>query len=337
MDTVTLDQIRQAAARIRGLAHVTPVVDTGDAARPGRPLWLKCENLQRSGAFKIRGAANMLRQLPADVLARGVVTYSSGNHGLALAMAAQAVGCPAVVVMPVNAPPVKVEGTRRLGAHVVFEGTTTLERQARAEAEAAARGLAVVPPFDHPWIVAGQGTIGLEVLEQLPGLTAILIPTSGGGLLAGVATAVKRLAPAVRVVGVEPAVTPRMTRSFHAGAPVTVPGAASIADGLLAVRPGMLTWAHIAVDVDEIVTVTDPQVADAVHWLCDRAKLVAEPSGAATTAAALMPAPTTWSRDGRTFRDGAGPVAAIITGGNVDATAFAAYVTRTPDPGVGHG
>ncbi|MDO8836987.1 MAG: pyridoxal-phosphate dependent enzyme, partial [Vicinamibacterales bacterium] len=171
-ELVTLDMIRDAAGRIRSLARVTPLLETGVAASAARPLWLKCENLQHSGAFKIRGAANMLLQLPDADRARGVVTYSSGNHGLALALAARATGCPAVIVMPTAAPAVKVDGARRMGAEIVFEGTTTTQRQARAEAEAASRGLTLVPPFDHPWIVAGQGTIGLELLEQCPNLAA---------------------------------------------------------------------------------------------------------------------------------------------------------------------
>jgi threonine dehydratase len=227
---------------------------------------------------------------------------------------------------------VKVETARRMGAEIIFEGTTTLERKARAEAEAAARGLTIVPPFDHPWIIAGQGTIGLEILEQAPALTAVYAPASGGGLLSGVATAIKGLAPHVRVVGVEPACAPRMTRSLAAGRPVTVPGAAGVADGLLAVRPGDLTFAQVQAYVDEIVTVDDEAIVDAVRWVFDRARLAAEPSGAATVAA-LARGTTTWSRDGaRAAALAAGPAVAVISGGNVETAAFCHYIAPERHP-----
>jgi len=326
---VTLNDIRQAAVRIRPLARVTPLLALeGDGGGMG-PLALKCENLQRSGAFKIRGAANMLLQLRPEERQRGVITFSSGNHGIAMSLAASLAGCPAVVVMPTTAPAVKVEIARGLGAEIIFEGTTTIERKARAEAEAAARGLTIMPPFDHPWIVAGQGTIGLEILEQAPDTAAVYVPTSGGGLLAGVATAIKSLAPGVRIVGVEPACTPRMTRSLAAGHPVTVPGAAGVADGLLAVRPGDVTFAQIQAYVDEIVTVEDGAIIDAVRWVFDRARLVAEPSGAASVAAALGQGDTSWSRDGVVAaRDIAGQAVALISGGNVETSAFTRYITQ---------
>ena len=326
---VTIDDIRQAAGRIRPLARVTPLltVEAGDSGT--RPLALKCENLQRSGAFKIRGAANMLLQLTPGERERGVITFSSGNHGIAMSLAASLVGCPAIVVMPTTAPAVKVEIARTLGAEILFEGTTTIERKARAEAEAAARGLTIMPPFDHRWIIAGQGTIGLELLEQAPDAAAVYVPTSGGGLLSGVATAIKCLAPHVRIVGVEPACTPRMTRSLQAGHPVTVPGAAGVADGLLAVRPGDITFAQIQAYVDEIVTVEDDAILDAVRWVFDRARLVAEPSGAASVAAALARGTTSWSRDGAiAARDIDGPAVALISGGNVETAAFSRYITQ---------
>jgi threonine dehydratase len=245
-----------------------------------------------------------------------------------MSLAGSLVGCPAVVVMPTTAPAVKVETTRRLGAEVVFEGTTTLERKARAEAEAAARGLTIVPPFDHRWIIAGQGTVGLEILEQAPDVGAVFVPTSGGGLLSGVAAAVKALAPRVRVVGVEPAGVPRMTRSLEAGRPVTVPGFAGVADGLLAVRPGDLTFAHVQAHVDEIVTLDEDAIAGAVRWIFDTARLVAEPSGAAPVAAALGRGVTSWSRDGAcAARDVEGPAVAIVSGGNVETAAFCRFIT----------
>lgn len=324
---VTLDDIRGAAERIRTLARVTPLLRAGPAPGAGH-LWLKCENLQHSGAFKIRGAANMLLQLAPAERDRGVITFSSGNHGLALARAAREAGCPAVIVMPTTAAAVKVEGARRLGAEVIFEGTTTVHRKARAEAEAGARGLTIVPPFDHPWIIAGQGTIGLEIMEQCPRVATVLVPASGGGLIAGVSAAVRRLAGGVRIVGVEPAVTPRLTRSLEAGAPVTVDAGSSIADGLIAVRPGDLTLRHVQAFVDEVVTVDEEDIAGAVAWLFAHARLVVEPSGAATVGAVLSRRPATWSRDGSTFLDRPGPVVAVLSGGNVEASAFATYITH---------
>jgi threonine dehydratase len=332
---VTLDDIREAASRIRPLARVTPLIDVtdthGDVAPP-RPLSLKCENLQRSGAFKIRGAANMLLQLPGDVRARGVVTFSSGNHGIAMALAAKLLGIPAVVVMPTTASAVKVDGVRSLGAEVIFEGTTTLQRKARTEAEAAARGLAIVPPYDHEWIIAGQGTIGLEILEQAPQASAVYVPCSGGGLLAGVSTAIKNLAPHVRVIGVEPTGASRMSCSLAVAAPVTLERVSGIADGLLAVRPGDITFRHIREHVDEIVAVDDRAIADAVRWIFEHARVVAEPSGAATVAAVLSQAPSTWSRDGvTTSRQAGGPVVALVSGGNVNAAHFGQFIS-SPRP-----
>ena len=329
---VTLQDIRDAAARIRPLARVTPLLEVVDAAgpdAPAGPLYLKCENLQRSGAFKIRGAANMMLRLAAEDRARGVITFSSGNHGIAMSLAARLLGVPGVVVMPTTAPPVKVDGVRRLGAEVVFEGTTTVQRKQRAEAMAAERGLTIVPPFDHEWIVAGQGTIGLELLEQCPQAAVVYVPASGGGMIAGVSTAIKSLNPRVRIVAVEPAGAARMTASLDAGQPVTIATVPGIADGLLAVRPGDITFRHIQAFVDHVVTVDDGAIAAAVRWLFDHAKLVVEPSGAATVAAVLGRRVPTWSRQGVPPLAGlaAKPAVAVLSGGSVDAAAFARYIT----------
>ena len=314
---VTLGDIRAAGERIRPASRLTPVIDVSAAA--GRRLLLKCENLQAAGAFKIRGAFNMAAQLTAEQRARGVITYSSGNHGQALALAARALGMPAVVVMPTTAPGMKIEGARAYGAEIILEGTTSLERRARAEAEAERRGFAIVPSFDHPHIIAGQGTIGLEVLAQQPDAAALLVPIGGGGLAAGIAAAVRRLKPHVKVIGVEPAGAAAMKASLDAGRPITLPSTASIADGLLALRPGDLTFAHVRQLVDAVITVDDDAIAGAMRWIFEKAKLVAEPSGAVTTAAVLSGA-----------LDAAGPVegavVAIISGGNVDATSFAEAV-----------
>ena len=301
---ITLEDIRQAAERVRPVARVTPLVDVSGLA--GHPLFLKCESLQPGGAFKIRGAYNMVAQLTPEQRQRGVVTYSSGNHGQAMALAARELGAPAVVVMPTTAPPIKIEGARAFGAEVIFAGTTSTERRTRAEEEAAARGLTMVPPFDHAWIIAGQGTLGLEVLEQAPDVATILVPVGGGGLLAGVAAAVKLSKPGVRVVGVEPSGAAAMKASLAAGEPVTLPKTESIADGLMPVRPGDLTFVHAREYVDEVITVDDAQIIDAVMWLFTKAKIVAEPSGAATAAAALS---------GKV--SSTGPVVAIVSGGNI--------------------
>jgi threonine dehydratase len=301
---VTLEDIRAAARRVAPIARVTPLVDVSTAAE--RPLALKCENLQPGGAFKIRGAYNMVAQLTDDQRRRGVITYSSGNHGQAMALAARELGAPAVVVMPKTAPRIKIEGARSFGAEVIFEGTTSIDRRVRAEREAAARGLTMVPPFDHEWIIAGQGTAGLEILEQRPDVGAVLIPIGGGGLIAGVAAAIKLTRPTVKVIGVEPEGAAAMKASVEAGHPVTLEKTETIADGLMPVRPGDLTFAHVRRFVDCIVTVTDLQIIDAVLWLFTNAKIVAEPSGAATVAAALTAKPRLPA-----------PVVAIVSGGNI--------------------
>ena len=305
---VTLEKIREAAERVRPLARVTPLVDVSAAA--GRPLWLKCESLQPGGAFKIRGAYNMVAQLTPDERRRGVITYSSGNHGQAMALAARHLGAPAVVVMPTTAPAIKVEGARSFGAEVIFAGTTSSDRRARAEEEAATRGLTMVPPFDHEWIIAGAGTMGLEILEQLPDAAAVLVPIGGGGLIAGVSAAIKQADPRVKLIGVEPSGAAAMKASVEAGAPVTLPRTASIADGLMPVRPGDIPFAHVQRFVDTIVTVEDSAIVDAVLWTLAKAKLVAEPSGAATVAAVLSGA-----ADAALRVDG--PLVAVVSGGNV--------------------
>jgi threonine dehydratase len=305
---VTLDQIRDAAARIRKIARVTPLLDVSAAA--GRPLFLKCENLQPAGAFKIRGAYNMVARLTPEQRARGVITYSSGNHGQAMALAARELGAPAVVVMPTTAPKIKVEGAKAFGAEVIFAGTTSADRRQRAEAEASARGLTMVPPFDHEWIIAGQGTAGLEILEQRPDVAAILVPIGGGGLAAGIAAAVKQSKPDVKVIGVEPAGAAAMKASVDAGHPVTLPKTETVADGLMPVRPGDLTFAHVSRFADAVITVGDRAIIDAVFWIFANAKIVAEPSGAATTAAVLSGALDAVMRV-------EGPVVAVVSGGNM--------------------
>jgi threonine dehydratase len=309
-----LDDLRAAAERIRPVARRTPVLHATDPVT-GATVALKCENLQRTGSFKLRGAYNLLAQLPDEARRAGVIGYSSGNHAQAVAFAAQQLGIPATIVMPETASRVKVEGTRRYGAEVIFAGTTSQDRQVRAEAEAAARGLTIVPPFDHLRIIAGAGTTGLEILEQQPDVTVVYVPMGGGGQIAGVSAAVKLSRPSVRVVGVEPAGAARMTASRAAGEPVTLPRTASIADGLLTLRPGDLTFPHVQAFVDEVVTVDEAEIAAGVRWLFQHAKLVAEASGAAALAA--------MQRAGGTAASGA---VAIVSGGNVTPEQFAELI-----------
>lgn len=333
---VTLAEIEAAAVRIRPVARITPLIEVAwptlpDADVAGRGsrglapttaghLFLKCENFQPMGAFKIRGAYNMLAQLPPDDLRRGVITYSSGNHGQAVALSARELGVPAVIVMPTTAPKVKVEGARGYGAEVTFAGTTSLDRKVRAEAIAVERGLTMVPPFDHPMIIAGQGTVGLEILDQCPNVGTVFVEVGGGGLSSGVSAAIKQRAPHVRVVGVEPEGAAKMTRSLEAGQPVTLEKVASIADGLMTVRPGDLTFQHVRTFVDEIVTVTDQHMVRAIAWLYRHARLVVEPSGSVTTAALMLGL-------GGVDRS-RGPVVAIVSGGNVEAAKYAEYITQ---------
>jgi threonine dehydratase len=306
---VSLDDIKAAATRVTAVARRTPLIPTAVSA-----FHLKCENMQPMGAFKQRGAYNMVAQLAPDVRARGVITYSSGNHGQAVAMAAQILGAPAVIVMPETAPAVKVEGARAYGAEVVFAGRTSFDRKEKAEAIAAARQLTIVPPFDHEWIIAGQGTVGLEIVDQCPEVRTVFVPVGGGGLISGVATAIKRSRPDVTVVGVEPAGAAKMSTSLAAGEPVTLEKSASIADGLLTLRPGDLTFAHVKAFVDRVMTVTDDQIASAVKWLFRTSRIVAEPSGAASTAAVLALGPPSST------------TVAIVSGGNVAPEDFARYI-----------
>ena len=254
----------------------------------------------------------MLAQLPAEARAAGVITYSSGNHGQAVALVARSLGISAVIVMPETAARVKVDGVRHFGAEVMFAGTTSGDRKARAEEVAAARGLTIVPPFDHPWIIAGAGTVGLEILEQCPQATTVFVPMGGGGQISGVSAAVKGMRASVRVVGVEPAGAARMSASLAAQHPITLEQSSSIADGLLTLRPGDLTFAHVQAHVDEVVTVDDAEMIAAVKWLFHEAHVVAEPSGAAATAAAL--------------RAGSPGAVAVVSGGNVDPVKYAAYI-----------
>jgi threonine dehydratase len=299
---ITVDDVRTAARSIAGVAVRTPLLPTFPAC------WLKPENLQPVGAFKIRGATHALRSLPPRLRAAGVVTHSSGNHGQALAYAGRAAGAPVVVVVPDTAPAVKVEAIRELGAEIVM--VAPAERESRTARLAADRNLTVIPPYDHPDIIAGQGTVGLEIVEDLPDVEVVLVPVGGGGLASGVATVVKALAPAAAVIGVEPVLAADAADSLAHGELriwSTERRYRTVADGLR-VSLSELTFAHLRARLDGIVTVTDEEILSAMPVLARRARIVAEPSGAVTTAAYLhhraeLP-------PGRTV--------AVVSGGNFD-------------------
>jgi len=304
MPLCTLADLRAAAATLHGVTVRTPLLP---APELGRDVWLKPEMLQRGGSFKLRGAYTFLAGLSPEARARGVIAPSSGNHAQAVALAAQLFGVPATVVMPVTVTPAKRAGAERLGARVELAGTTTRHRMERALVLAEAEGLTLVPPYDHLTILTGQGTLGLEIAEDLPEVATVLVPVGGGGLLAGVATAVKLSRPRARVIGVEPAGAPKLTRAFAAGEPVELPGTAGLADGLLAVRVGTVPFAHHQAFVDQVVTVDDGALRRAMRYLLDRAKLVAEPSGAITVAALL-----------EGVVSARGPTVLVLSGGNVE-------------------
>ena len=305
---VSLADLRDAAALLRDVAVRTPLLPSDALAeRTGAPTWVKPEMLQRGGAFKFRGAYVYLARLDAERRARGVIAPSSGNHAQAVALAARLFGVPATVVMPTTVTPAKRAGAERLGARVELAGTTTQDRMERALEIAAETGATLVPPYDDPTIVAGQGTVGLEIAEELPDVATVLVPVGGGGLSAGVAAAVKLLVPAARVVGVEPEGAPKLTRAREAGEPVSIPSLGGLADGLLAVRVGSTPFAHHQAFVDDVVTVPDAALPGAVRFLLDRLKLVTEPSGAITVAALL-----------EGLVRPAGPTVAVLSGGNVE-------------------
>lgn len=314
---VSLDDIQQAARRLDGVAVKTPVIDVSrrldPSATPDSLLRLKPEIFQPIGAFKVRGAYNMVAQLHATQKVKGVLTFSSGNHGQAVAFAAHALGIPSVIVMPTTAAKIKVDGVRRFGGEVVFHGTTAGERRERGEQEAAARGFTIVPPFDHPWIIAGQGTVGLELNNQCPDAKTVYMPVGGGSMISGSSAALRRLNPSIRIVGVEPTGAAKMRASLDAGHPVALPHMSSIAEGLLAVAPGRLTFAHTRAFVDEIVSVSDEEMIDAMHWLFTHAKLVVEPSGAVGVAAYLRERAAGVDRS---------PAVAVLSGGNIDGDVY---------------
>ncbi|MFV0132351.1 pyridoxal-phosphate dependent enzyme [Streptomyces sp. HMX87] len=311
---VTLDDVREAAARLNGVAHRTPVLRSRTLdALAGAEVHLKCENFQRVGAFKFRGAYHAASRLTPGQLARGIAAYSSGNHAQAVALAARELGTTAVIVMPEDAPPAKRAATAGYGAEIVTYDRYTGDRVALAEALAAERGLTIVPPYEHPHVIAGQGTAALELLEQAGKPDLLLAPVGGGGLIAGSATAAKGLHPDTRVIGVEPEAGDDTKRSLEAGHRVSVPVPHTIADGQALPTPGELTFSLNRRLLDGIVLVSDEEIRDAMRFAFERLKIVVEPSGATVLAAML------------TGRAGPLPrrVGVIVSGGNIDAERFA--------------
>ena len=309
---VTIDQVRAAARTLEGIALRTPLVQLGSP--PPRQL-LKAESLQPIGAFKIRGAYVAVASLSERERARGVITYSSGNHAQGVARAARLLGAPATVVMPSDAPAIKRRRVEADGAEVVVVGTASEERREVAERLAAEHGLSIIPPYDDDRIIAGQGTCGLEIVEDLPEVAAVLVPIGGGGLASGVAVAVRALRPLCQVIGVEPELAADARDSLAAGRIVEWPAdrvSRTIADGTRTQSLGRRTFAHLAALLDRVVTVSEAEIAAAVRVAAEEARLIVEPSGALTVAALrFRPAET-----GLAFETG--PVVAVVSGGNVD-------------------
>ena len=334
---VSLDAIRAAADRISGIAVRTPLVRAWFPEVPGQ-VFLKLENLQPIGSFKLRGASNKILQLTPDEIRRGVITYSSGNHAQGVAYAAREVGakagvpgdrssslgCKAVIVMPSNAPAIKRAATLALGAEVVDVGVASSERLAKAEELVRKHGYVVIPPYDDEQIIAGQATCGLEIVESLPDVDLVLAPVSGGGLLSGVATAVKRLNPRTKVFGIEPELAGDATESFRTGKLTTWPAeltSRTIADGLRTQSVGVRNFAHIQAFVDGILTVTEAEIRAAMRAIVTQARIVPEASGAVTTAALLF------------HRHQLPPfktAVAVVSGGNVDPSFLAEVLTEPP-------
>ncbi len=325
---VGLDAIEAAAATLRGVVARTPLVPYGP---PGDRVWLKAESLQSIGAFKIRGAYNAIAALTDRERDQGVITYSSGNHAQGVVRAARLLDTPVVVVMPDDAPDLKRDRVEADGAEIVVVGPASDERKARAEVIAAERGLAIIPPFDDDRIIAGQGTIGLEIVEDLPATALVLVPVGGGGLASGIGTAIKARRPEIRVVGVEPELAADARDSLSRGSIVRWSAAdvsRTIADGTRTQSLGERTFAHMRAHIDAIVTVSEAEIAAGVRLIAEQGRLVAEPSGALAIAAWVFR-----RSDLRTeLADVDGDVVAVVSGGNVDPAAYRRYL-EAPLPG----
>lgn len=306
---ITANDVREAAARIRASVHRTPVLKSRlfDQAS-GVATRFKCENLQRGGAFKIRGASNFVAQIPRDKLPCGVVAYSSGNHAQAVAIAARDAGAPATIVMPEDAPRPKLDATRAYGASIVIYNRLKEDREALGRRIVSETGATLVPPYDHPWTIAGQGTAALELLEQAPDINSLIAPIGGGGLLSGCAVIARAINPRVRIFGVEPEGADDTRLSLRAGERIGVPPPGTIADGLRSQKPGELTFPILQQLAEDVLIVSDDEIRAAMLFLLTRMKLVVEPSGAASAAAVLF----------RRLPAGIGTAGVILSGGNVD-------------------
>jgi threonine dehydratase len=309
MSGIELSDIQAAAKRTRGIVRRTPVLTshTFDALA-GASVFFKCENFQRGGAFKIRGASNFILSIPRDELGRGVVTYSSGNHGQAVAIVAESLGVPATIVMPSDAPALKLTATRSHGARVVTYNRLTESRDAIAQRLADETGATMVPPYDHVWTITGQGTAALELLDEVPDLDALVVPIGGGGLAAGSAIAAHALRPGIRVFGVEPEAGNDTFLSLQAHERIAIPLPQTIADGLRLMKPGEISFPIIQKLVPDIVLVSDEEIRAAMRFLLLRMKILVEPSGAASAAAVMQ---------GKLPR-GVPKIGVILSGGNVD-------------------
>ena len=320
---VSLSDIQQAQAGLRGIAVRTPLVPAQPFADVARRLFLKPESFQPIGSFKLRGAYNMISSLPGEERRRGVITYSSGNHAQGVAYAARALGVKSVIVMPDNAPAVKVASTRALGAEIVFVGPASSERKARAEELSQEHGYIIVPPYNDERIIAGAGTIGLEIVADLPEVDLVLAPIGGGGLVSGVASAVKLGGSRARVIGVEPELANDAQQSFRAGKIVQLSAAdvtRTLADGLRTQAIGEINFEHIRRHVDDVVTVSESDITNAMRVMANNCKLVVEPSGAVTFAA--------FARYAEKFA--ARTTVAVISGGNVEPAVLARILSEAP-------
>ena len=319
--TVTIDAIRAAAQRLDGVAIRTPMFHSRTVDDVvGAEVWFKGEQFQRSGSFKFRGAYNALAAMPDEQRARGVVAFSSGNHAQAVGLAAREFGCPAVIVMPSDAPAVKVAATRGYGAEVVFFDRQTESRERIGQEIASRRGLTLVPPFNHPDVVAGQGTLALEMFEEQPDLDIVLAPVGGGGLISGIAVAARGVRPGVLVYGVEPEVANDAQRSLESGQIVTISPPNTIADGIRTAAVGDVTFPLMRANLAGIVTVSDDEIRSALRFLAGRLKLLVEPTGAVAAAAVFE------SR----VPDMAGKrVGVVLCGGNADLADLAAILAHS--------
>lgn len=309
MLAITLEDVQDARQRLAGVANETPVVTSRTLDElTGRRVFLKCESFQRGGAFKFRGAYNKISRLSAEERGRGVVAFSSGNHAQGVALASRLRGVRATIVMPDDAPPVKVAATRGYGAEIVLYDRLHEDRDAVARSLTEGRGLTLIPPYDDPLIMAGQGTAALELLESVPDLDTLVAPVSGGGLMAGCATAARALRPEIRIFGVEPEDANDTHLSLAAGERVRIPHPATIADGLRQRSPGALTFPILRRHVEGVLLVSEAQILEAVRFLLLRMKLVVEPSGAVAVAALLE----------GLLPEGCQRVGVIVSGGNLD-------------------